>query len=619
MEQRHDRQRREHGTLTLASASVSQNASEYRAVFTNSAGSVMSSAATLTVNYIGPVSPQPQSVTVDEGGTATLTAGAPASPVAGVQWQVSADGGNTWSNITGATATTLTLSSVTRAQNTDQYRAVFTNTVGSLTSAAATLTVDWIGPVSTQPQSATVTSGQSASFTAAVNANPAASVQWQVSTNGGTTWTNDTADSGATTATLTIASASAGVNAYEYQAVFTNAGGSVSSSAATLTVSSAAILTLGPASAGPDPLGGQQTLTAMLTDSSANPLPGQTVTLTVTGVNPQTLSAVTDSNGNATFTYSGSATGQDTAVASYAATGGGSVSSSPAEVAWSSQLEPVVSTPVHGNFFAAGSASGFSAQPGQTPAFGQTFPNINFNPLASCCIDAAHSGAGLSGAGQLHYQDAGPISGSHAIGFDGQTGDLATSDPSAGNTTGAGGVSIEAWIKPVSVSPTQSIAYKAYLYEFDVSHGQLRLLIGNGSSWIDNSTFFVGGNIIAGVWQHVAGSYDATTGQWALYINGSQVASGSATTGFVGANTTPLSVGGDPDAPAGYYFGGEISNVAIFPVALTARRWPAMPRTSPRRPLPRMSWREPRSTISSWRGRAAMRGSSTRRRGRLPT
>ena len=50
-----------------------------------------------------------------------------------MQWQVSTDNGVTYTNVTGATSTTLTFTTTT-AQNGNLYEAVFTNSVGSVTS-----------------------------------------------------------------------------------------------------------------------------------------------------------------------------------------------------------------------------------------------------------------------------------------------------------------------------------------------------------------------------------------------------------------------------------------------------------------------------------------------------
>lgn len=58
-----------------------------------------------------------------------------------MQWQVSTDTGLTWSNITGQTATTVTLTPTALSLNAHQYRAVCTNLAGAAPSSAATLTV----------------------------------------------------------------------------------------------------------------------------------------------------------------------------------------------------------------------------------------------------------------------------------------------------------------------------------------------------------------------------------------------------------------------------------------------------------------------------------------------
>jgi len=96
------------------------------------------------------------------------------------------------------------------------------------------------GPtITTNPSNQTVTALAGASFTAAAS-NPAGcntlSVQWQVSTNGGASWSNDSTDSGNTTNTLSINPTSTAQSGYQYRAAFTNEHGATDSSAATLTV-----------------------------------------------------------------------------------------------------------------------------------------------------------------------------------------------------------------------------------------------------------------------------------------------------------------------------------------------------------------------------------------------
>lgn len=86
----------------------------------------------------------PYDQTSSAGDGVSFTAIATGSPVVSVQWQVSTDGGLTFTDITGnASATTTTLSfSTTDSENGYKYRAVFTNSAGTTTSAIATLTMD---------------------------------------------------------------------------------------------------------------------------------------------------------------------------------------------------------------------------------------------------------------------------------------------------------------------------------------------------------------------------------------------------------------------------------------------------------------------------------------------
>jgi probable HAF family extracellular repeat protein len=175
----------------------------------------------------------PSNRTVTAGQTATFTAAASGKPTPTVQWQVSSDGGKTFTNLSGANSTTLTLSNVQASQNGNTYRAVFKNSVGTANTSAATLTVQSAPVVKTNPSDQTVTVGQTATFTAAASGNPTPTVQWQVSSDGGKTFTNL---SGATSTTLKLNNATAAMNGNEYRAVFTNSIGTAKTSAAKLTV-----------------------------------------------------------------------------------------------------------------------------------------------------------------------------------------------------------------------------------------------------------------------------------------------------------------------------------------------------------------------------------------------
>ena len=92
------------------------------------------------------ITTNPSDQTINSGGTATFTAAA--SGNSGVQWQISSDGGGTWSNLSGGgdysgvTTTTLTVTGASPAINGSLYRAVFLNSANvAATSASAQLIV----------------------------------------------------------------------------------------------------------------------------------------------------------------------------------------------------------------------------------------------------------------------------------------------------------------------------------------------------------------------------------------------------------------------------------------------------------------------------------------------
>ena len=58
-----------------------------------------------------------------------------------MQWQVSTNGGSTFTDIPGATGPTLTIINAGVAENQRQYRVIFSNPISIATSSAATLIV----------------------------------------------------------------------------------------------------------------------------------------------------------------------------------------------------------------------------------------------------------------------------------------------------------------------------------------------------------------------------------------------------------------------------------------------------------------------------------------------
>ena len=160
----------------------------------------------------------PTDQSVVAGSTATLRGGAIGTPAPAYQWQK--DG----VAIPGATSPVLTIPATTLADS-GRYTLAATNIVGTAT-ASATLTVRAPPVFTTQPESTTVLAGSASTLTVAATGYPTPSFQWRK---------NGTALAGATNATLSIAAIAAS-DAGRYDVVATNALGTVTSSAATLTV-----------------------------------------------------------------------------------------------------------------------------------------------------------------------------------------------------------------------------------------------------------------------------------------------------------------------------------------------------------------------------------------------
>jgi hypothetical protein len=113
---------------------------------------------------------------------------------------------------------------------------------GNYQDASGTI-VNTIGSapvISTQPVNVSVLAGATASFTVVATGDPAPTIQWQVSTNSGSSWSDIPNATAATYSRSTVVSN----GGYQYRAVLTNAVGVITSSVATLTVNSRSFSTL---------------------------------------------------------------------------------------------------------------------------------------------------------------------------------------------------------------------------------------------------------------------------------------------------------------------------------------------------------------------------------------
>lgn len=218
------------------------------------AGSGNTGSAVITVTPPPSITTQPVNKTACAGFNTTFTVSA--GPVLGTtyQWQVSTNGGTTYTNLTnvapysGVTTATLTITGATTALNLNRYRVVITGACppNSVTSTGATLFVNDAPLIVTQPVATTKCIGTAATFTVVAstpNGPATPTYQWQVSINSGLTYTNIT---GATTATLTIASVTQAMNNNLYQVVVTTApcAATVTSNAVKLTVNALPVITI---------------------------------------------------------------------------------------------------------------------------------------------------------------------------------------------------------------------------------------------------------------------------------------------------------------------------------------------------------------------------------------
>jgi hypothetical protein len=92
------------------------------------------------------VTTHPANQQVVSGSTASFSVAATGSPTPTVQWQFSSNGGASWTTIAGATGSTYAFTAVA-GNNGQRFRAIFTNSAGSATTSAATLTIRERGSV----------------------------------------------------------------------------------------------------------------------------------------------------------------------------------------------------------------------------------------------------------------------------------------------------------------------------------------------------------------------------------------------------------------------------------------------------------------------------------------
>jgi hypothetical protein len=189
---------------------------------TGASGKVVISDAVKFVFVPPPPSPpvigtQPQSLTVNQGNSATFTVVASGTAPLSYQWRFNG------ANIAGATASSYTKNNV-QTNDAGNYSVVITNSVNSITSSLASLTV-YVPPlITSQPKSVTTNAGSDVTFTVAATGTAPLSYVWRF---------NGAIISGATTTAYTRTNVQA-VDAGVYSVIVSNVAGAAISDDATL-------------------------------------------------------------------------------------------------------------------------------------------------------------------------------------------------------------------------------------------------------------------------------------------------------------------------------------------------------------------------------------------------
>ncbi len=171
------------------------------------------------------ITSQPLSLTVNVGEKAVFSVTALAGLDAAYQWHRNGQA------ISGATSATYTIEAVSASDDQAIFTVVVSNAAGSVTSSEATLTVKGGASVEaptlqTQPQDQAIKAGQNATFQVVATGNP--TYQWR---------RNGQDIPGANAASYTLSKAQLSDNGATFSVFLSNAGGSLESASARLTVS----------------------------------------------------------------------------------------------------------------------------------------------------------------------------------------------------------------------------------------------------------------------------------------------------------------------------------------------------------------------------------------------
>jgi hypothetical protein len=237
-------------SLTINSIAAS-DAADYTVEVSSTCGTVTSSIAALTLNQATTITTQPLALTQCAGTNASFSVVANGSGTLTYQWK------KVGNNISGATNSTLILNTIS-AIDVANYSVDVTALCGTVVSSNASLTVNSITTITTQPSALTQCSNTNAIFTVLATGTGTLSYQWR---KAGINIT------GATNASLTLNNI-VSADAANYSVVVTGTCGSITSANAALIVNPLTTITSQP-QATTQCLGANATFTVSATGTGA--------------------------------------------------------------------------------------------------------------------------------------------------------------------------------------------------------------------------------------------------------------------------------------------------------------------------------------------------------------
>jgi hypothetical protein len=210
--------------LSLVGLSLA-NAGSYAVVVSNTFGVITSAPGVLTVLAPPVITAQPQSDTNIPAATASFTVGAGGSAPLSYRWRFNGSPLSDGGRVAGSATATLTIAGLL-STDAGGYSVVVTNSVGSVTSQTASLTMLAPPTILTQPANATVMAGTTAGFGVSAAGPGTLGYQWRL---------NGSPLAGGTASSLAVSNAQS-INAGSYQVIVTNLAGATTSAVATLTV-----------------------------------------------------------------------------------------------------------------------------------------------------------------------------------------------------------------------------------------------------------------------------------------------------------------------------------------------------------------------------------------------